>query len=524
MTSTEETQTLLPDSFSPKSSQSRSPYGSLDSTREDVIASTIDSNIAKVDHNDGSTSPSHRSLLLESDGHDMRTQYERKCDLVDQEIENLGMGKYQWHLWSLCGLGYMIDLLWAQAFGLVLSPMQQELGFGDDETGNLSTAFSAGLTVGALVWGILVDVIGRRWAFNLTVFISSIFGLCLGFPDGYTSILVLTACVGFGVGGNIPIDTTITLEFTPQNRRYLLPLLSIFQPIGVVICSAIAYGFIPNYSCSPNFSEANPLSACSTVSAGEPCCSKADNMGWRYLLYTLGSITLLVFCMRFVVFQFQESPKFLLYRGRDADAVKVLQHVAKMNRRASSLTMEKLEAVEDEWEAVQSGRGRPGLGDGVMLFRTPTKQRLVLELARFKLLFSDFYMTRVTLLTWLIYICDYSGFTVAGTYSSSNPFTISRIPLIVTRLLPPTDSRGEEWRTQSLPPLHLRLLHHDLHSRRPRCSLGRTPLSRPLALPQTLHDALRPPHVPLHLRLQHNKHCCIEHRAQRAGVLLPKYV
>lgn len=36
--------------------------------------------------------------------------------------------------------------------------------------------FSAGLTAGAFVWGMLVDIIGRRWAFNLTVGIVAIFG------------------------------------------------------------------------------------------------------------------------------------------------------------------------------------------------------------------------------------------------------------------------------------------------------------------------------------------------------------
>jgi hypothetical protein len=83
---------------------------------------------------------------LEEEG---ATLYERKCILINQEIDAMGMGKYQWYLWALCGLGYMIDLMWAQAFGLVLSPMQQELGFGDDQTGNLSTAFSSGLTAGS---------------------------------------------------------------------------------------------------------------------------------------------------------------------------------------------------------------------------------------------------------------------------------------------------------------------------------------------------------------------------------------
>lgn len=57
---------------------------------------------------------------------------------------------------------------------------------------------------------------GRQYAFNLTVLIAAIFGLCLGAPSNYNAILVLTAFNGFGIGGNIPIDTTICLEFLPQ--------------------------------------------------------------------------------------------------------------------------------------------------------------------------------------------------------------------------------------------------------------------------------------------------------------------
>lgn len=88
------------------------------------------------------------------------TLYEKKCVLINREIDNNGFGRYQWYIWGLCGLGYFIDLIWAQAFGLILGPLQQELGFPGDQSGNISVAFSAGLTAGAFVWGFLVDIIG----------------------------------------------------------------------------------------------------------------------------------------------------------------------------------------------------------------------------------------------------------------------------------------------------------------------------------------------------------------------------
>lgn len=46
--------------------------------------------------------------------------------------------------------------------------------------GDLSSCFNAGLCVGAFIWGVLIDVIGRKWAFNISLFVTSFFGLLVG--------------------------------------------------------------------------------------------------------------------------------------------------------------------------------------------------------------------------------------------------------------------------------------------------------------------------------------------------------
>ncbi|KAF4636957.1 hypothetical protein G7Y89_g1135 [Cudoniella acicularis] len=66
---------------------------------------------------------------------------------------------------------------------------------------------------------LVLDRPSRRLAFNGTMLVACIFGLCLGAPDTYDSILALTAFSGFGIGGNIPIDTTICLEFLPRVKN-----------------------------------------------------------------------------------------------------------------------------------------------------------------------------------------------------------------------------------------------------------------------------------------------------------------
>lgn len=59
-----------------------------------------------------------------------KTAKENKSLLMSYELDRMGMGRYQWCVFVLCGLGFFIDLLWAQAFGLILVPLQNQPGFG----------------------------------------------------------------------------------------------------------------------------------------------------------------------------------------------------------------------------------------------------------------------------------------------------------------------------------------------------------------------------------------------------------
>lgn len=53
--------------------------------------------------------------------------FEKKAALINVEIDNFGMGRYQICIWFLCGFGYFLDLAWSQGVGLIVTAIYQEV-------------------------------------------------------------------------------------------------------------------------------------------------------------------------------------------------------------------------------------------------------------------------------------------------------------------------------------------------------------------------------------------------------------
>lgn len=144
-------------------------------------------------------------------------------------------------------------------------------------------------------------------------------------------------------------------------------------------------------------------------------------MGWRYTLFTLGLVSLAVFFLRSVFFQLQESPQYLIYHGRDAEAIEVLEHIARTNRRHCGVSMADFEALKDEEDEVvysqttQTRRASALSGGGSTSAKSRSLvKKLKAEMARYGMLFADAKMARLTTLVWITYGFDYFGFSIGG--------------------------------------------------------------------------------------------------------------
>ena len=195
------------------------------------------------------------------------------------------------------------------------------------KTGMTIAAYS-GMLVGALFWGLSADVIGRKYAFNMSLMISSVFAIVAGASPNWIVLGLFVSLAAFGSGGNLVLDTAVFLEYLPSKDQWLLTLMAAWWGLGQLIAGLFAWAFLPNFSCPGDPTE-----------TGIPC-NWSNNPGWRYVWFANGALVFVMSIARITVIRLRETPKFLVGEGRDAEVVETLQFIANKYHRPCALTLE----------------------------------------------------------------------------------------------------------------------------------------------------------------------------------------
>ncbi|KAJ7665794.1 synaptic vesicle transporter SV2 [Mycena rosella] len=262
-----------------------------------------------------------------------------KVKVLNGAITDCGMGRYQWELFFSAGFSWFADNIWLQAIAILMPAIANQYNFPNYSSNIRMATFAlyCGLIVGATFWGMTCDVIGRRTAWNATLFLSGVFGIAAGASPNFLTLCAMLACIGFGVGGNLPVDGALFLEFLPGKNQYLLTLLSLWWAVGQVVGSLISWVFLAKFSCDTDLVSKLVLADGSLYR-----CDNTNNNGWRYSYYTMGAMMLFLAGLRVFIFPMDESPKFLVSIGRDQDAVDVIHRIAKKNKTTTTLTVQDL--------------------------------------------------------------------------------------------------------------------------------------------------------------------------------------
>jgi MFS transporter, putative metabolite:H+ symporter len=211
-------------------------------------------------------------------------------------LDRLPLSSFHRKLLLVSGLGWMFDAMDILIVGSVVAAVAGTWKLSAQTSGLIISANLAGMFIGAALAGVLSDRFGRKGVFQITLLFYSVLTGLSALAWNAASLGALRFLAGIGMGGELPVASTLVSEFAPARRRgFMLVMLESFWAYGSVLAALIGFLVIPNF-------------------------------GWQWAFLVGALPAFYVFILRRAI---PESPRFLASQGRVAEAEAVLALITK---------------------------------------------------------------------------------------------------------------------------------------------------------------------------------------------------
>jgi AAHS family 4-hydroxybenzoate transporter-like MFS transporter len=214
---------------------------------------------------------------------------------VGAVIDRSRVGPLQIKLFVLCALCLIMDGFDVQVIGFVAPEISREWGTPSAALGPVFAAGNLGVLIGALVFTMVADAIGRRPVLIWSTVFFAVMMLATARASSIEELIVLRFITGLGLGSVIPSATALIGEFSPlRSRVTLMMTITVGFTAGAAFGGLVAAWLIPRF-------------------------------GWRAVFYFGGGIPLFIAAAMYL--WLPESLQLLVLRGKRAAALTLLRRI-----------------------------------------------------------------------------------------------------------------------------------------------------------------------------------------------------
>jgi len=131
------------------------------------------------------------------------------------------IGRFRWVICAVLLLGVTKNYMDRQVIAVLKGTLQHDLGWSEIDYGNLVFTFQLAYAAGLLLVGRLIDVVGTRLGYAISMVAWSLASMAFGAMSSMQGFLAARFALGFGEAGVFPASIKAVAEWFPKKERAL---------------------------------------------------------------------------------------------------------------------------------------------------------------------------------------------------------------------------------------------------------------------------------------------------------------
>ena len=136
-------------------------------------------------------------------------------------MKELKMGNYRWSICSLLFFAMTVNYVDRQVLSLLKPVLSQKFNWTESDYANIVIAFQAGYALGMLGAGRIIDKVGTKLGYALSLALWSVVAIMQAFAGGTLSLGIFRILLGITEAGSFPAAIKATAEWFPKKERAL---------------------------------------------------------------------------------------------------------------------------------------------------------------------------------------------------------------------------------------------------------------------------------------------------------------
>jgi ACS family hexuronate transporter-like MFS transporter len=161
---------------------------------------------------------------------------------------NEEIGRYRWVICALLFFATTINYMDRQVLGILAPTLQKEIGWSEAQYGAIVSWFTLAYAFGYLGAGNLMDKLGTRKGFSISVFLWSLAAMSHALARTVFGFGAARFALGLGESGNFPASIKTVAEWFPvRERAFATGIFNAGSNIGAIVTPLVGPWIALNY-------------------------------------------------------------------------------------------------------------------------------------------------------------------------------------------------------------------------------------------------------------------------------------